>query len=262
MRARSSRLPLLMAVAIAAAAVALFLLARNGRSEVPPRAPGERPQLMLLTSLPLVFADGFSLEDGGSEALEALETRYRVVPISVADANGLRQGRLLLMAHPLAQPAEALVELDRWVRRGGRVLLLADPKLDWPSERPLGDKLRPPPSFADTGLLAHWGLRLDAPDESGPALRRIGGREVLTASPGALSGHCAISDDGLVARCRIGKGYATVIADADFLNVEQLDGPTSGNLPALLVELATLERDSAGFDATQAYPQGRSKEQE
>ena len=62
------------------------------------------------------------------------------------------------MAQPLAQPAEDLVALDDWVRGGGRVLLLADPMLEWPSKRPLGDPLRPPPMFMDTGLLAHWGL--------------------------------------------------------------------------------------------------------
>ena len=61
------------------------------------------------------------------------------------------------MAHPLAQTAENLVALDQWVRGGGRVLLLADPMLEWPSERPLGDPLRPPPMFMDTGLLAPLG---------------------------------------------------------------------------------------------------------
>ena len=34
------------------------------------------------------------------------------------------------MAQPLAQTAENLVTLDTWVRRGGRVLLLADPLLE------------------------------------------------------------------------------------------------------------------------------------
>ena len=114
--------------------------------------------LLLLTSLPLMFGEDFSLQDSGSPALDALETRYRVVPISVTDPAELAKGRLLLMAHPLAQPAEDLVALDQWVRRGGRVLLLADPMLEWPSKRPLGDPLRPPPMFMDTGLLAHWGL--------------------------------------------------------------------------------------------------------
>jgi len=147
----------------------------------------------------------------------------------------------MLMAQPQAQTAENLVALDDWVRRGGRVLLLADPMLEWPSKLPLGDRLRPPPMFADTGLLAHWGLRLDAPDERGPALRQLAGREIETVSPGALFGRCAISGDRLVARCPIGKGGAVVVADADFLNIADIDGPTENNLPALLGELQRLE---------------------
>ena len=59
--------------------------------------------------------------------LRVLETRYAVMPIATTDARSLKQARLLLMAHPLAQPAENLVDLDQWVRDGGRVLLLADP---------------------------------------------------------------------------------------------------------------------------------------
>ena len=212
------------------------------REQAPPPAASAKPTLMLLTTLPLVFGEEFGLEGGGSPALKALEARYRVNSVGVADSATLKQGKLLLMAHPLAQPAEALVDLDRWVRGGGRVLLLADPLLEWPSERPLGDTLRPPPAFADTGLLRHWGLRLDAPDERGPGSRRLGGYEVLTNSPGALAGSCAVSPDRLVARCRIGKGEATIIADADFLNVEDLDGPTDRNLDALLAELSALGR--------------------
>ncbi len=197
---------------------------------------------MLLTTLPLVFGESFGLEDSGSPALKALETRYQVRPVAVTDAKTLAQAELLLMAHPLAQPAEALVDLDRWVRSGGRLLLLADPALDWHSELPLGDRLRPPPAFADTGLLRHWGLRLDAPDDRGPMMRRVGGREVLAVSPGSLEGRCAITADRMVARCRIGRGEVTVVADADFLNVEDLDGPTDQNLNAMMVELAALER--------------------
>jgi len=95
--------------------------------------------------------------------------------------------------------------------------------------------------FADTGLLAHWGLRLDAPDERGPALRQLAGREIQTISPGALFGTCAISADRLVARCGLGRGMGVVVADADFLNPANMDGPTDGNLPALLNELVRLE---------------------
>jgi len=63
---------------------------------------------------------------------------------------------------------------------------------------------------------------------------------VITVSPGALHGGCAISADRLIADCRIGKGRAIVVADADLLNLDSL-GPDSGNnLQAVVQELASL----------------------
>jgi len=226
------------AALIAGAAVALG--GRSGPAALPERAESEQPKLLLLTSLPLVFPEKFGLATGGSPALTALERRYSIQAINVADAVTLKDNRLLLMAHPLAQPAEALVALDAWVRSGGRLVLLADPKLDWPSDRPLGDKLRPPPAFADTGLLAHWRLKLYAPDVAGPVERQVDGRRVRLSSPGALSGACGLRRDGLLARCTIGRGRATIIADADFLRA---DDPDSANLQFLLAELDRIERD-------------------
>ena len=207
---------------------ALAAWAVAGPEELGPRAPDERPPLALLSSLPLVFGESFGLEGGGSPALRRLEQRYRVQPIGVADHASLKGHELLLMAHPRAQPAEVLVEFDRWVRGGGHVLLLADPRLDWPSERPLGDMLRPPPSFADTGLLKHWGLTLKAPPISSSE----------TAGRLSASGACKTEEEGVVARCAIGRGRATVIADADFLNV---DAPDADGLDLLIEELARLE---------------------
>lgn len=232
----------LLAIGLLAAGALAWI--GSGRSDgLPPRPASEQPPLMLLTSLPLIFPEEFSLEGGGSPALEALESRYRVEPIGVADAQSLAAGELLLMAHPLAQPAEVLVELDKWVRGGGRVLILADPRLEWPSELPLGDLRRPPPYFADTGLLGHWGLRLDAPDEAGPKERQVDGRSVLLGSPGTLSGDCKIEGEGLVARCSVGRGRATVIADADLLQPPGAsEAQTESNLQFLLAELARLER--------------------
>ena len=234
MRARSRVLLVIIAAMLVAAGA--LSLGRN-RPEPP---PFERPKLLLLTSLPLVFGEQLSIETAGSPALKALQSCYRVVPISVTDPAELAKGRLLLMAHPLAQPAEDLVALDQWVRRGGRVLLLADPMLDWPSERALGDPLRPPPMFMDTGLLGHWGLRLDAPDTRSVQPRKLGGKDILTSSPGSLQGRCAISADRLVARCRIGKGRATVVADADLLDTDRLGSGGKRNLDGLLAELASL----------------------
>jgi hypothetical protein len=241
-RARRPALFFLLAAALAAAAIA-FLTTSRGPAMLPPRPAPQRPSLLLLTSLPLLFGEDFSLQGSGSPALKQLEMRYRIVPISVTDKTDLGKGGLLLMAQPPAQTAENLVILDAWVRGGGRVLLLADPLLEWPSKRPLGDPLRPPPMFTDTGLLAHWGLRLDTPAERGPAMRELGGFQVLTISPGRLEGEgrCSTGSDALVAHCRIGIGRATVVADADLLDVNQLGPKARENLDGLIAELATLE---------------------
>jgi hypothetical protein len=197
---------------------------------------------LLLTSLPLVFSEDFGLQGSGSPALKALQSRYQVVPISVADGAELAQAHLLLLAQPRAQTAENLVVLDTWVRRGGRLLLLADPLLEWPSKLSLGDVTRPPPMFMDTGLLAHWQVTLDPPEQRGAAERSLAGKDIATVSPGALRGGCAISPDRLVADCRIGAGRVIIIADADFLNVDHIGSAAQNNLDALLSVLATLER--------------------
>jgi hypothetical protein len=211
---------------LALAAMAAWSIAGPDQ-KLGPRAPADRPTLALLTSLPLIFGESFGLDGGGSPVLSRLEERYNVLAIGAADGPSLKGHRLLLMAHPRAQPAAVLVELDQWVRNGGHVLLLADPKLDWPSERPLGDKLRPPPAFADTGLLKHWGLTLEAPPMDGES------------TAGRLSGNaCRIDDDGLVARCKIGRGEATVVADADFLKVDEAG---ADDLNILIEELGGLE---------------------
>lgn len=232
-RARLGALILVFAAVCAAA----FALSRGGGTG----QRADRPDLLLLTSLPLVFSEEFSLDQKGSAMLDALRSRYRVVPVDSTDPASLAKGRLLVMAQPRAQTAENLVALDQWVRGGGRLLLFADPLLEWPSERPLGDPTRPPPMFADTGLLGHWGLRLDAPDRRGPMAGKLGEQDVLAVSPGSLSGTCAISGGGLVARCSIGKGKVTIIADADLLDIDGLGEPAAGNGRAILAELDSLE---------------------
>ena len=233
------RRALLLILAAVAIIGALVLLAAQGQA---PPEPAGKPRLLLLTSLPLIFSDEFSLK-GGSPPLTELSKDYEVLPVSTAAPAELRRGRLLLMAQPPAQTAENLVALDQWLRDGGRVLLLADPLLEWPSPRPLGDPLRPSPVFADTGLLKHWAVRLSPPAERGPQMRRLGSYEVMTVSSGSLDGNCQVSVDRFVARCRIGRGQATIIADADFLNLKDLDGPTGNNLKGLAGELANLQQE-------------------
>jgi hypothetical protein len=195
------------------------LIARHAR----PAADSARPRLALLTSLPLLFGEQFALDTPQVPAMARIEARFAVVPIAVADATSLKGFSHLLMAHPRAQPADVLVELDQGARDGGQVVVLADPLLAWESKRPLGDPLSPPPDFADTGLLAHWGLRLGVDEQGGGVLR-------------ATSPSCTAGNDGLVAECRVGRGTARIIADADFILGEGEDA--AGRLSLLLDQLA------------------------
>ena len=222
-----------------AAAVALIALVSCRQAPAPKPAERPKPDLFLLTSLPIAWSEQFSLDQPKSPVMTTLEKDYRVKLIDLPSQ--LPKGAVLLAAQPRALPAEELVKLDAWVRHGGRLLLLVDPMLEWPSDLPLGDKRRAPTSFADTGLLQHWGLRLDAPDRRGSVQSQIDGRPVQTASPGLLvleRGGCRLSDHGFVGRCAIGRGQVTVIADADFLKGD----PDDPNLFALESQLASLTR--------------------
>jgi hypothetical protein len=222
---------------IRACSAGLALLALTGcRSE--PQAPPRPPTLFLLTGLPIAFGEGFTLDAPPSPVMSALEHDYRVQLIDGPEE--LSGGGVLLAAQPRALTAERLVALDKWVRGGGRLLLLADPRLTWPSALALGDKQRPPASFADTGLLAHWGLRSEAPLPSATAPVRfaLAGQAVTSDSPGQLQhtgGPCQVAVDERSADCRLGRGRALVVADADFLR--QADG-----LQALSALLDSLNR--------------------
>ncbi len=231
----------LLAVALVIGLVAAFAWTRVKSAEDPLGPRAERPELLLLTSLPLAFGDSFALDAAGSPVLDALDQRFRVRIIATASPSELKGARLLLMAHPLAQPAEDLVALDEWVRKGGKLLLLADPRLDWADSRPLADPTRPPPMFMDTGLLAHWGLRLDSPTASVDRASTLAGRTIATRSPGQIHGSCAVAADRIVAKCRIGAGTAIIVADADFLDWSRDEAGARG-ATAVLAALDSLER--------------------
>ena len=218
--------------------------ATAGRADLPP--------LALLTALPIVFGEGFSLDSPPHPAMAALAEHYHVRPVDGPDE--LARDGLLLAAQPRALTAERLVALDRWVRNGGRMLLLADPYLAWPSDRTLGDRLRPPFAFDDTGLIAHWGLTLTAPADAAPVRATIAGHAVQLIAPGTLSASstaCQVSDNGLRAECRIGRGRVTVIADADWLQVAQADEPANlAALTAILGQLAVASESRTDLSTT------------
>jgi hypothetical protein len=229
--------------AAAAPALLLLLLAACGdgqeaNSSTPLAA--SKTRLHVITGLPLFFADGFTLEGEKNPVIARLEQDFDIVPVDGPEQ--LPPGGVLLAAQPRAMTAERLVAMDRWVREGGRLLLLADPWLTWGSEAPFGgDPGRPPVEYADTGLLAHWGLTLEKRRtlEAERIERRLGGDSVGISAPGSLTssgGACVVAPDGFVARCRLGRGTAVVVADADLLN----SGEDRAPLEAVAAELEAL----------------------
>lgn len=190
------------------------------RIAIPPE-PGpriERPPVTLLTGLPLVWGEGGAAPPA---AYALLSEAYTPRLIDVATPETMRTGRLLI-AQPRPPGPSGLVAIDRWVRDGGRALILTDPALRWPSDLALGDPRRPPLDDGLAPLLTHWGLSVEPPG-NGPTLatRDIAGRRLVMAAPGrfvAQGPACAIREQGLLADCRLGRGRALLLADADLLH--------------------------------------------
>lgn len=196
----------------------------------------DKPAVAVMTALPLQGAAFGAVT--GAQPLEAvglrsplwlaLQARLQLRPLDVLDAQSLSGVRTVLLAHPRALAPTELVAFDQWVRRGGRALILADPLLHWPDPRPLGHPARAPLTSLLDPLLAHWGLRLAPVEqaiESEPVERRVLQSGVLLQLAGAshfvASGGgrgCALGEQGLLARCRIGAGEARLVADADWID--------------------------------------------
>ncbi len=219
--------------------------------------PGARPELGLFTSLPLLWSEADDLtaqlaaERTPSPIRAALEARYRLRPLDTLRDARLDRLRLLMMAQPRPLDPAENVALDRWVRRGGRLLLFADPMLTAPSRFALGDPRRPQDVVLLSPILAHWGLVLRF-DETQPAgLREIAGSgfasnlagrfALAPIVAGASAGggelpQCRIVRAGLGAACRIGRGRVLAIADAALLEAGDSPPGSAAALQAMAAQ--------------------------
>ena len=190
----------------------------------PARAKATGKQdLMLLTGLPLVWGETGPLDPNSRPpaSYKALEEEFRIRPLDVLDATSLGSGRLLLLAQPRALAPSELVALDDWVRRGGRALILTDPALLWPSELPLGDIRRAPAIGLLDPLLTHWGLRMDLPNAPAAVVENVQSRRLALFAPGSFTSNstsCTIGPASHIARCRLGRGSAILLGDADMMH--------------------------------------------
>ncbi|HEY1124916.1 MAG TPA: hypothetical protein VGE65_04735 [Sphingobium sp.] len=185
-------------------------------------------EVRVMSALPLFARDqgeGGLLHGVGVRAplVEGLGKSWSAEPIDLLDGASLKGVDHLLLIQPrLLAPGE-LVALDDWVRRGGTVAILADPLLRWPDDRPLGDPRRPPLTSLLDPLMTHWGLTLE-PARVGPVERRVlaGGSmiQLAGASRFTVAGDapCSLAEADLIAYCRIGKGRAVLVADADWID--------------------------------------------
>ncbi|MFZ1743242.1 MAG: ABC transporter [Pontixanthobacter sp.] len=247
-----------MAAAIAAGLVLVvsggFWLA-NQSADIEDR---DKPQLGLMTSLPIVWAESADLgnliaNDAAAHWVKtALETRYEIVPIDYlaasddaqpsAQLKSLRQ--IALMQPRVLSPAE-FAALDAWVEGGGKLLLFADPLLTAHSDFALGDKRRPQEIALLSPILSRWGLVQFLDESQAAGIREIAWQGLNV--PVEQAGHfeivtqgdqrCTLQAQGLIAECQLGKGRALIVADAGMLDAES-DGNDSRDALRALAQRA------------------------
>lgn len=215
-------------------AIALAVLAGLGAWAL--ADDGEKQPLGLFTTLPVYWPEARDMAetlDGGGEqhwARTALEDRYRMVPLDTLEPTELARIERLLMAQPRPLAPAENVALDDWVRRGGNLLVFADPLLSAHSRFAIGDRRRPQDVVLLSPILARWGLdlRYDDAQPEGERTVDVSGHSVpveysghLALRSGGVGSDCTIAAGGLVAHCDVERGRVTIFADAALLDAER-----------------------------------------
>lgn len=206
-----------------------------------------KPAIGLMTSLPVYWAEDDRLlappeDSSASHWLRRwMDTRFAVRLLDILSDTGtgtqLSSVDRLILAQPrLLQPSE-FVALDDWVRRGGRVLIFADPVLTEESRYPIGDPRRPPVDALLSPILTRWGLEQRVSDQpfDVQVAQVLGGKvEIQMAGQFRLltggTAQCNLSETALLAECRIGRGRAVIFGDAALLSA---NGGNPANRAAL-----------------------------
>ncbi len=207
------------------------MLASAGCSAAPDAQATPGPaRLGLMTTLPIYWPEAHDVgemlraSEDPAQARQALETRFLLEPLDTLEPDTLRGHDRLLLAQPRALSPVENVALDRWVRDGGRLLLFADPMLTRHSHFGIGDMRRAQDVILLSPILTRWGLTLTY-DPGQPATERIVDAAgiswpvELAGQLGLLAGGtCKIVGEGVLARCPIGRGSVTILADAAVLD--------------------------------------------
>ncbi|MEH6789054.1 Gldg family protein [Parasphingorhabdus sp.] len=210
-------------------------LTQCSAADSPAAPPADRLRVQLMTSLPLVWGEGASMQSVLSGETEPApvyrywQQQYDMVAIDSLEKLAEQDPDRLILAQPRAMAPADLADLDAWVGAGGDVIILTDPDLAWPSALPFADPRRPLAGGLLSPLLDHWGVELTGTADAGALVEpvRMDQYSFITRVPGALAPiaggsradvRCTFHETGFLAHCSVGKGRAIIVADADFLD--------------------------------------------
>jgi hypothetical protein len=228
----SKRVRFAVSITLAALLAGLYLLLRPGADDLP------RERVGLMTSLPIYWSETaeFAAFASGQGELPwvraALEEDYVLQPLDTLvneDGSGRESYDRLIIAQPRALSPQDNVALDEWVNNGGRLLLVIDPLLTGNYSVPLGHPSHPMAVGLLPPVLERWGIGVRYDENQPFALRTIeaDGFEIPVAMAGEAhllgSGFatCDVSHEGVLARCDVGRGRVTLLADAALFEFHQ-----------------------------------------
>jgi hypothetical protein len=199
----------------------------------------------LMTSLPLYWPADAEVHEIASGSVakpwqrQAIEQRFAIVPIDTLspiaglspdelDIDPLAKLQRLAVVQPRGLSPADNVALDKWVRGGGLLLLVLDPLLTGEYEFALGDPRRPTDAALIPPVVARWGLSISFDDGQAPTVIPVaypGGIVIRSMSgevtvAGSAASQCETLAERMIAKCRIGKGSVTLVADAALFEVQ------------------------------------------
>ena len=250
---------------IAALLIALAI-AGAGWSWKASAPPADRPTIGLVTSLPIYWPEEADLATviGGSGEVpwirEHLEERYQLVPLdSTAPdqelpeaTDPLQEIDYLLLVQPRSMGSADNVAIDQWVRDGGHLLYALDPMLTGRYAVPWGDPAHPIVTALIPPIFTRWGLGVQFSESQPFEMREVtypggqmpvmmAGEFLMLQMPDdastediAARGECALHAEGIVARCKVGAGQVTAIADAALFEFPERQQDIAKRLDALV----------------------------
>ncbi|NRD88561.1 hypothetical protein C8024_02435 [Sphingopyxis sp. BSNA05] len=118
---------------VPSALLALLLFAQCSAGESLADPPEFKPSIQIMTSLPLIWGEGASMESilsGGSEPAPIYrhwQAQYEIAPVDSLENLAAEDPDIVILAQPRAMDPADLTDLDAWVRAGGDVIILPTP---------------------------------------------------------------------------------------------------------------------------------------